>query len=37
VATVHDLSVFDTPWAFRRERAIAEQQLLRLTARAPTC
>lgn len=33
VATVHDLSVFDTPWAFSRGRALAEQQLLRLALR----
>ena len=33
VATVHDLAVFDAPWAFGRGRAVAEQQLLRLTAR----
>lgn len=33
VATVHDLSVFDTPWAFSRGRALAEQRLLRLALR----
>lgn len=29
VATVHDLSVFDVPWAFSRARALGEQALMR--------
>jgi glycosyltransferase involved in cell wall biosynthesis len=29
VATVHDLSVFDVPWAFSKVRAYAEQALVR--------
>jgi glycosyltransferase involved in cell wall biosynthesis len=28
VATVHDLSVFDVPWAFARRRAIAERAIV---------
>lgn len=33
VATVHDLSVFDTPWAFSRARVLGEQALIRLSLR----
>lgn len=31
VATVHDLSVFDVPWAFSRYRAAGEQLLVRMS------
>lgn len=33
VSTVHDMSVFDTPWAMSRLRAAGEQQLLRRSLR----
>lgn len=33
VSTVHDMSVFDTPWAMSRLRAVGEQQLLRSSLR----
>lgn len=33
VATIHDLSVFDVPWAFTRYRALGERALLRHTLR----
>jgi glycosyltransferase involved in cell wall biosynthesis len=33
VATVHDLAVFDTPWAFPRHRAIGERALVRHSLR----
>lgn len=32
VATVHDLSVFDTPWAHPRTKAVAERVIYRRTA-----
>ncbi|WKD57218.1 D-inositol 3-phosphate glycosyltransferase [Corynebacterium capitovis DSM 44611] len=34
VATVHDMSVFDTPWAMSKARARGEQALLRRSLRA---
>ena len=34
VATIHDMSVFDTPWAFSRYRAEGERLLLRHSLRA---
>jgi glycosyltransferase involved in cell wall biosynthesis len=33
VATIHDLSVFDVPWAFDRRRVLGERALLRHAAR----
>ncbi len=33
VATVHDLAVFDVPWAFPRHRALGEQRLVRTSLR----
>ncbi|MGZ4520542.1 MAG: glycosyltransferase family 4 protein [Mycobacteriaceae bacterium] len=33
VATVHDMSVFDAPWAYGRVRGIGERQLLRTSLR----
>ncbi len=33
VATVHDLSAFDVPWAFQRHRAAAERALIAATVR----
>jgi glycosyltransferase involved in cell wall biosynthesis len=33
VATLHDLSVFDVPWAFSRRRAAAERLLVRRSVR----
>ena len=33
VATVHDLSVFDVPWAFSRHRAAGERMLIRRSLR----
>lgn len=33
VATVHDMSVFDTPWAYTRGRAFGERALLRSSLR----
>lgn len=33
VSTVHDLAVFDTPWAFARVRAVGERILLRRSLR----
>ncbi len=33
VSTVHDLAVFDTPWAFPRHRAMGERWLLRHSLR----
>lgn len=32
VATIHDLSVFDTPWAHSRTKAVAERAIYRRTA-----
>ena len=34
VTTVHDMSVFDVPWAFSRSRATAERALIRRALRA---
>ncbi len=33
VATVHDMSVFDTPWAYSKVRGLGERQLLRSSLR----
>jgi glycosyltransferase involved in cell wall biosynthesis len=33
VATVHDMAIFDTAWAFPKHRVIGEQALLRLSLR----